>query len=152
MGLFDRSTSNRVDLAETAPKMPVKRVSTSEIGVAGDSVIGDYNAVEQRSDTLTVQDYIKMRQTDGTVSGLYGILTLPILATNYSIEPGQEAGAEEQAEFVRCCAMRSRIVGSLPTGGLSPSGGTLPGGGGGGVPRIFSKIHLPRRTGDVRFA
>ena len=35
---------------------------------------------------------------------------------------------------------------------FSGSGGTFSGGGGTGVPSRFSRIHLPRRTGDVRFA
>ena len=32
------------------------------------------------------------------------------------------------------------------------SGGTFCGGGGGGVPTMFSRIHLPRSTGEVRLA
>ena len=35
---------------------------------------------------------------------------------------------------------------------FSFSGGTLAGGDGGGVPSRFSRIHLPRRTGEVRLA
>ena len=35
--------------------------------------------------------------------------------------------------------------------GFSSSGGTSGGGSGGGLPSRFSRIHLPRITGDVRF-
>ena len=40
----------------------------------------------------------------------------------------------------------------MTTPGLDSSGGTLAGGGGGAVPIRFSRIHLPRRTGEVRSA
>ena len=36
--------------------------------------------------------------------------------------------------------------------GFSSSGGTSGGGAGGGLPSRFSRIHLPRMTGDERFA
>ena len=48
--------------------------------------------------------------------------------------------------------MRSRIESTRPLASVSCSGGTFAGGGGGGVPTMFSRIHLPRRTGDVRLA
>ena len=35
---------------------------------------------------------------------------------------------------------------------LSSSAGTFGGGGGAGVPRMFSRIQLPRMTGEVRLA
>ena len=46
----------------------------------------------------------------------------------------------------------SRIVRGCHRLPLSSSGGTSGGGGGGGVPSRFSRIHLPRTTGDVRSA
>ena len=52
--------------------------------------------------------------------------------------------------FARCCTMRSRIDSTLPSGVRSGSWGTSGGGGGGGDPSTFSRIHLPRWTGDVR--
>ena len=45
---------------------------------------------------------------------------------------------------------RSRIV-TAAAPEASFRVGTLGGGEGGGVPRIFARIHLPRTTGDVRF-
>ena len=50
--------------------------------------------------------------------------------------------------------MRSRVVSGLPSlpSVVSSSAGTLGGGGGGGMPISTSITHLPRSTGDVRFA
>ena len=48
--------------------------------------------------------------------------------------------------------MRSRIDSSLALSiaVVRAAAGTLGGGGGGGVPSTFSRIHLPRPTGEVR--
>ena len=43
-------------------------------------------------------------------------------------------------------------MGRLADTVFSFSDGTSAGGGGGGVPRKFSRIHLPRITGEVRVA
>src|SRR4051794_34031989 len=52
----------------------------------------------------------------------------------------------------RCKARASRWGGGRSAGLVivSSRGGTLGGGGEGGEPRMFSRIHLPRLTGDVR--
>ena len=58
---------------------------------------------------------------------------------------------EAQAGSVLCCSIRWR---SVPDGRVSlPSfkASTPDGGGDGGAPRMFSRIHLPRLTGEVRF-
>src|SRR5262245_3678583 len=56
-----------------------------------------------------------------------------------------------QTGFARWADIRSRIVlGRSLLTSCSFNFGTFGGGLGGGTPRIFSKIHLPRRTGDVR--
>src|SRR5437016_2365760 len=57
-----------------------------------------------------------------------------------------------QAGSARCCAILSRIEITFSTPAFSFNAGTLPGGGGGATPRIFANIHLPRMTGEVRFA
>ena len=54
------------------------------------------------------------------------------------------------AGLARCCSMRSRTDFAVAVG-FSSSGGTSGGGSGAGVPSRFSRIHLPRITGDVRF-
>src|SRR5262249_39818272 len=56
-----------------------------------------------------------------------------------------------QGSILRCSVICSRSVMILSDSPLvSSSGGTFGGGSGGGVPRMFSKIHAPRFTGDVR--
>lgn len=54
---------------------------------------------------VKIKDLIKMRQNDGTVQSLYSIITLPILANNWSIEPDEDApdneAAKAQAAFVK---------------------------------------------------
>src|ERR1043166_9119463 len=52
----------------------------------------------------------------------------------------------------RCRAKSSRCVGALISvlAFVSSSAGTFGGGGAGGAPRIFWRIHLPRFTGEVR--
>src|SRR4029079_9231438 len=56
-----------------------------------------------------------------------------------------------QVALERCSARRSRM-GRFAATVFSFNDGTLAGGGGGGVPRRFSRIHLPRITGEVRVA
>src|SRR4051812_43837850 len=56
-----------------------------------------------------------------------------------------------QTGLLRCASMRSRSAAGFCPGVFSLSGGTLGGGGGGGAPSRFSRIHLPRRTTEVRF-
>ena len=53
--------------------------------------------------------------------------------------------------LARCSARRSRTERVAATV-LSLSAGTSGNGGGGGVPLRFSRIHLPRITGEVRVA
>ena len=55
------------------------------------------------------------------------------------------------AGLARCCSMRSRTDFGVAVG-FSSSGGTSGGGVGAGLPSRFSRIHLPRMTGDVRLA
>ena len=55
-----------------------------------------------------------------------------------------------QAGSVRCRSIRSRSVPDEPAPASSLRASTPDGGGDGGVPRMFSRIHLPRFTGDVR--
>ncbi len=62
-------------------------------------------------------------------------------------------GTWRSVGLTRCCSMRSRIVaGAGPLPVFSLNAGT-PGGGSGGItPRMLIRIHLPRRTGEVRSA
>ena len=58
---------------------------------------------------------------------------------------------EAQAGSVRCRSIRCRSVPDAPWSLPSFSASTPDGGGDGGAPRMFSRIHLPRLTGEVRF-
>ena len=55
-----------------------------------------------------------------------------------------------QAGFRRCASSRSRTESGFDPGSLPGSAGTIGGGAGGGVPRMFCSSHFPRSTGDVR--
>src|SRR5690348_1249134 len=59
------------------------------------------------------------------------------------------AWQEEQAGLARCCSSCWRSDAVVPMA-ASFRLGTPGGGGGGGSLRKFSRIHLPRMTGDVR--
>lgn len=99
MGLLDWRKS-RTSFADGTSIVKTPAGGTSEIGVSGESVIGAFGT-EPRADSLTVKDYVEMRQNDGTVSSLYNILTLPILASNRTIEADEDDANEEQADFIR---------------------------------------------------
>lgn len=100
MGLFDRLTRRTVNFAEGNSIQQARSQGTSEIGVSGDSFIG-FEQTETRTDKLTVDDYIKMRQKDGTVASLYNILTLPVIGNGYEIKADENDANEEQANFIR---------------------------------------------------
>jgi SPP1 gp7 family putative phage head morphogenesis protein len=73
---------------------------TDEIGVSGESILGVYPDAEARTDKLKVKDYIRMRQSDGTMAALYNILTLPVVSTSYSFKADSDDNNEEQKEFI----------------------------------------------------
>ena len=101
MGLLDRFTRTKpVNFAE-GTSISRREISGNEIGVSGQSVLTSFEGEEQRTDKYTVEDYIRMRQTDGTLSSLYNILTLPILAAAYSLEPDEADTSQEQLDFIK---------------------------------------------------
>src|SRR5580698_7672101 len=59
---------------------------------------------------------------------------------------------DAQVGFLRCCSIRCRTDAACGAEPSVSSGGMFGGGVGAGVPSRFSKTHLPRATGDVRFA
>lgn len=80
----------------TFPSKP----SLAEIGVAGESLIGVYADAEKRADNYKPQDYLKMLDSDGTISSLYNLMTLPILSTTYRFKPHADDKNGEQCEFI----------------------------------------------------
>ena len=73
----------------------------------------------------------------------------PSKVVRSSIAPEIIAWQLAHTGLARCCTIRSRIDSNSPASLSSLRSGTS---GGGGVPSRFSRIHLPRNTGDVRWA
>ena len=75
----------------------------------------------------------------------------PIASKGSSARPSgsMRAWQEAHAALLRCFSSCSRRETDLPRS-FSSRAGTSGGGGGGGAPRRFSRIHLPRSTGEVR--
>lgn len=99
MGLLDRFRK----LVNFADGNSISRVPSGggeELGVVGESLLGGFGDTEARTDKLTVEDYVKMRQNDGTIASMYNILTLPILAASYTIESDEGDANQEQADFI----------------------------------------------------
>lgn len=92
---------------QLAPKMG------TESGVAGDEVFGTLHGELERSDNLTIKDYRKMRDTDGTVESLYNIVTRPILGTTFGVKAHEDDVNEEQAEFIRRSLFEQPYLGGM---------------------------------------
>lgn len=73
-----------------------------EIGSNGYGVFSDFESENNSlNESRKIADYRKML-SDGTVEALFNILTMPILASQYSIAAKDKSDeAEKQAEFVR---------------------------------------------------
>lgn len=100
MGLFDRRKPKTVNLADGTEQKRTATAGMTEVGVAGNPIVGSPGEDAARADKYKIEDYIKMRNNDGTVAGLYSILTMPVMATPWSIVPGEGGGAEEQRQLI----------------------------------------------------
>lgn len=105
--------SNPIRLAETK-----KPNAGEELGTAGSatqpSLFG--GEIITAFDKLKPEDFIKMRQQDGTASALYNVLTLPILSNEWAIEPEDDTPeAKLQAEFVDDALRRPGYKGGMTT-------------------------------------
>jgi hypothetical protein len=100
LGLLDRFRTF-VSFADGNSNDRVPTGGSTELGVSGESILGGFGDTEANSDNLTPADYIKMRQNDGTIASMYSILTMPILASQYTIEADEEDAKGEQANFIR---------------------------------------------------
>lgn len=94
-------------------KTEVTGSMTSEAGVAGDEVFGTLNGELERADNISIKDYRKMRDTDGTVESLYNIVTRPILSTTFGIKANEDDIDEEQAEFIRTSLFKQPHLGGM---------------------------------------
>lgn len=100
MGLLDRFRKPVMNLADGTSLQKMPQGGTAEIGVTGQSIIGGFQDEEARVDTLTVDNYVKMRQTDGTTAMLYNVLTLPIASSAYSFKADEADASSEQMDFI----------------------------------------------------
>lgn len=87
-----------------------------EVGSSGSNVFVDY---EKESANLNrprkISDYRGML-SDGTVEALFNILTMPILASEYSVLPGDDSHeAKIQADFVRGNLLKESHRGGIET-------------------------------------
>lgn len=92
MNLFDRIRGTR-RLAEQQQKPEVG----VETGVSGDFT-SLYNKEEARSDTVTIADYKKMLDNDGTVEAIYNMITWPIKGADFHFDV--EAGGDAELQLV----------------------------------------------------
>jgi hypothetical protein len=96
-----------------------KQELQKEIGsgaVAGTGVFGEWS---DESDSLTrerrIHDYREMMK-DATISGLFNILTMPLLASEYDILPAEDSKeAKKQADFVRANLFEASFRGGMKT-------------------------------------
>lgn len=103
-------TLSRQDLA----KQTVPKATGQEQGTAG-GVTTSYFGIETSLSKIkkpTIPQIMDMLDNDGTVTGLYNVITFPVLATDWHIEPdpsdtvttqgtdGDSIDSHPQAEFV----------------------------------------------------
>lgn len=104
--------------------------------------------IQRQAPGITVQVLVPGAKTDALERGEADMMIMPkqYLSENHPSEPL----FEDDFVCIAWTGICSRRVISLFSPVLSSSGGTLGGGSGGGVPRMFSSTHTPRFTGDVR--
>lgn len=76
----------KISLAKPTPPQTGVEVGTSANGILP-SIFGDEFIDTSK---IKVADYKKMLDTDGTVQALYNTITMPILGSNWTIEPDED--------------------------------------------------------------
>lgn len=99
----------RINLANSQ-KAPVD----NEIGT-GLQHLSYFNGEVINLNKIRIKDYIEMRDTDGTVTALYNIITMPVLANPWKIDPADDDTNEEQANFVKDCLSLPPHQGGMST-------------------------------------
>jgi hypothetical protein len=84
----------------------------NELGVRTSSVLGTYNQ-EENPDYNAPDTYIYMQDNDGTVRSIVRIFTMPIVATNLSVIPGENDNGE--ADFIKTVFFGSERQGGMST-------------------------------------
>ncbi len=83
-----------------------------ELGVSGDFT-ALYNREEQRKDKVTVEDYRKMLDNDGTVEAIYNLITWTIKSANYKFEA--KDGGTKELQLVEDNFLRAPHEGGMST-------------------------------------
>jgi hypothetical protein len=91
---------NRIDL----------RGMMEELGVRSDTTIGTYEE-EENPDDLTISQYIRMQNNDGTVRAITRLFAMPIQSTQIKILP--EAGGSKEKEFIETVLMGPQYEGGM---------------------------------------
>jgi hypothetical protein len=94
LNISDRIQAARRAFADGKPKAPKLN---NELGGGGDYQ-AYFNNEENRTDTTSIETYRRMLDNDGTVEGLYKIITLPIKAASYHFTV--DDGGEEELKLV----------------------------------------------------
>lgn len=95
---------------------PNKSNRLREIGSDGNGVFTDYsNEIAELNRPKQINDYRKMLK-DGTVEALFNIITMPLLASEYMIEPENDSSeAIKQADFIRNNLLSENYKGGIET-------------------------------------
>lgn len=109
MKLTERLSRTVRSLANGQPKKPELE---RELGVSGDFT-ALYNREEQRKDAVTVEDYRKMLDNDGTVEAIYNLITWSIKAANYKFEA--KDGGTKELQLVEDNFLRAPHEGGMST-------------------------------------
>lgn len=95
MNLFDRLRTKRTrSLAEEQPSRPATGV---ELGASGDFT-ATYNLEETRTDTVSIAQYRRMIDNDGTVEAIYNMMTAPIKGAEVDFECDKDG---DELQFVK---------------------------------------------------
>lgn len=96
--------------------LPNKSNRLREIGSDGSGVFTDYsNEIAELNRPKQINDYRKMLK-DGTVEALFNIITMPLLASEYMIEPENDSSeAIKQADFIRNNLLSENYKGGIET-------------------------------------
>lgn len=101
-----------VNLSKSSPP-----ALNTELGTTGNNKLQslfDGEVISQ--DKIKIEDFRNMLDKDGTAQAMYSILTMPLLASGYSIEPeDKSAEAKAQAEFVQDVFSRPPHKGGMST-------------------------------------
>jgi len=104
----------RVNLAE-GTKVDTSGTERGSSAKGTDSLMYD-GEIDVSYDKLKPTHFATMRQIDGTVSAMYNVLTMPIVANPWSIKPEDDSPeAQAQADFVRDCLTRPPHKGGMST-------------------------------------